>query len=89
MHNTKDKQCIRINNSSDKLVIGNTQLDSLTPTVDARIAKVIPWFQRFIFIIFIAKGRGKINLWNQGTKVTDQSYKPCQQRNQQRLWHRV
>jgi hypothetical protein len=63
MHNTKDKQCIRINNSSDKLVIGNTQLDSLTPTVDARIAKVIPWFQRFIFIIFIAKGRGKINLW--------------------------
>jgi hypothetical protein len=29
----------------------------------------IPWFQRFIFIIFIAKGRGKINLWNQG-KVT-------------------
>jgi hypothetical protein len=26
----------------------------------------IPWFQRFIFIIFIAKGRGKINLWNQG-----------------------
>jgi hypothetical protein len=24
---------------------------------------VIPWFQRFIFIIFIAKGRGKINLW--------------------------
>jgi hypothetical protein len=27
----------------------------------------IPWFQRFIFILFIAKGRGKINLWNQGT----------------------
>jgi hypothetical protein len=28
----------------------------------------LPWFQRFIFIIFIAKGRGKIlNLWNQGT----------------------
>jgi hypothetical protein len=26
----------------------------------------IPWFQRLIFIIFIAKGRGKINLWNQG-----------------------
>jgi hypothetical protein len=26
----------------------------------------VPWFQRFIFIIFIAKGRGKINLWNQG-----------------------
>ena len=23
----------------------------------------LPWFQRFIFIIFIAKGRGKINLW--------------------------
>ena len=23
----------------------------------------VPWFQRFIFIIFIAKGRGKINLW--------------------------
>jgi hypothetical protein len=26
----------------------------------------LPWFQRFIFIIFIAKLRGKINLWNQG-----------------------
>ena len=26
-------------------------------------AKFLPWFQRFIFIIFIAKGRGKINLW--------------------------
>jgi hypothetical protein len=23
----------------------------------------LPWFQRFIFIIFIAKLRGKINLW--------------------------
>jgi hypothetical protein len=23
----------------------------------------VPWFQRFIFIIFIAKGRWKINLW--------------------------
>jgi hypothetical protein len=23
----------------------------------------LPWFQRFIFIIFVAKGRGKINLW--------------------------
>jgi hypothetical protein len=23
----------------------------------------VPWFQRFIFIIFIAKGRGKIDLW--------------------------
>ena len=23
----------------------------------------LPWFQRFIFINFIAKGRGKINLW--------------------------
>ena len=23
----------------------------------------VPWFQKFIFIIFIAKGRGKINLW--------------------------
>jgi hypothetical protein len=23
----------------------------------------VPWFQRFIFIIFIAKGGGKINLW--------------------------
>jgi hypothetical protein len=30
---------------------GDSTLDSL------------PWFQRFIFIIFIAKGRGKINLW--------------------------
>jgi hypothetical protein len=34
---------------------------------------VIPWFQRFIFIIFIAKGRGKINLWNQGITVTVQA----------------
>jgi hypothetical protein len=25
------------------------------------IQKYLPWFQRFIFIIFIAKGRGKIN----------------------------
>jgi hypothetical protein len=24
---------------------------------------IVPWFQRFIFIIFIAKGRGKISLW--------------------------
>jgi hypothetical protein len=31
----------------------------------------IPWFQRFIFIIFIAKGRGKINLWNQGIFNTE------------------
>ena len=23
----------------------------------------VPWFQRFVFIIFIAKGGGKINLW--------------------------
>jgi hypothetical protein len=33
----------------------------------------IPWFQRFIFIIFIAKGRGKINLWNQGNPGTTSS----------------
>jgi hypothetical protein len=32
------------------------------------VDKNVPWFQRFIFIIFIAKGRGKINLWNQGNK---------------------
>ena len=25
--------------------------------------RMVPWFQMFIFIIFIAKGRGKINLW--------------------------
>jgi hypothetical protein len=30
----------------------------------------LPWFQRFIFIIFIAKGRGKINLWNQGKECS-------------------
>jgi hypothetical protein len=30
---------------------------------------LLPWFQRFIFIIFIAKGRGKINLWNQGSDL--------------------
>jgi hypothetical protein len=30
---------------------------------------MVPWFQRFIFIIFIAKGRGKINLWNQGIQM--------------------
>jgi hypothetical protein len=28
-----------------------------------RYGVFIPWFQMFIFIIFIAKGRGKINLW--------------------------
>jgi hypothetical protein len=33
----------------------------ITKYVYAR--KILPWFQRFIFIIFIAKGRGKINLW--------------------------
>jgi hypothetical protein len=33
--------------------------------------KTVPWFQRFIFIIFIAKGRGKINLWNQGNKTVE------------------
>ena len=27
------------------------------------LAAALPWFQKFIFIIFIAKGRGKINLW--------------------------
>ena len=27
------------------------------------LRRILPWFQRFIFIIFIAKGRGKINLW--------------------------
>jgi hypothetical protein len=32
-------------------------------------SKMVPWFQRFIFIIFIAKGRRKINLWNQGSKM--------------------
>ena len=31
--------------------------------VDRRIVQKVPWFQRFIFIIFITKGRGKINLW--------------------------
>jgi hypothetical protein len=35
----------------------------------------LPWFQRFIFIIFIAKGRGKINLWNQGTEHSSMSRK--------------
>jgi hypothetical protein len=28
-----------------------------------KMETLVPWFQRFIFIIFIAKGRGKINLW--------------------------
>jgi hypothetical protein len=28
-----------------------------------RFVLLLPWFQRFIFIIFIAKGGGKINLW--------------------------
>jgi hypothetical protein len=32
-----------------------------------KAGNALPWFQRFIFIIFIAKGRRKINLWNQGT----------------------
>jgi hypothetical protein len=31
--------------------------------LDTTAAFQVPWFQRFIFIIFIAKGRGKINLW--------------------------
>jgi hypothetical protein len=30
----------------------------------------IPWFHMFIFIIFLVKGRGKINLWNQGIQET-------------------
>jgi hypothetical protein len=33
----------------------------------------LPWFQRFIFIIFIAKWRGKINLWNQGKIALEKS----------------
>jgi hypothetical protein len=33
------------------------------------IIEMVPWFQRFIFINFIAKGRGKINLWNQGIEM--------------------
>jgi hypothetical protein len=45
----------------------------LTPAVFVAVCvtldKTVPWFQRFIFIIFIAKGRGKINLWNQGNKT--------------------
>jgi hypothetical protein len=28
-----------------------------------RVQEAVPWFQRFIFIICIAKGRGNINLW--------------------------
>jgi hypothetical protein len=32
---------------------------------------LLPWFQRFIFIVFIAKGKGKINLWNQGTDLSE------------------
>jgi hypothetical protein len=31
----------------------------------------LPWFQRFIFIIFIAKGREKLNLINR-TSITNQ-----------------
>jgi hypothetical protein len=34
-----------------------------TRTPKKKIYIYIPWFQRFIFILFIAKGRGKINLW--------------------------
>jgi hypothetical protein len=37
-----------------------------SPVIDDRSLNSLPWFQRFIFIIFIAKGGGKINLWNQG-----------------------
>jgi hypothetical protein len=37
----------------------------------------LPWFQRFIFIIFIAKGRGKINLWNQDRIEWDRYEKYC------------
>jgi hypothetical protein len=31
--------------------------------IDIFSTQILPWFQRFIFIVFIAKGRGKINLW--------------------------
>jgi hypothetical protein len=43
----------------------------LAPVQGPSSMAVVPWFQRFIFIIFIAKGRGKINLWNQGMAVDD------------------
>jgi hypothetical protein len=48
----------------------DTSLKGLSVTKITNTLKLIPWFQRFIFIIFIAKGRGKINLWNQGMKLT-------------------
>jgi hypothetical protein len=35
----------------------------VTPNFSFLALFYLPWFQRFIFIIFIAKGRGKINLW--------------------------
>jgi hypothetical protein len=42
-----------------------------------KISPILPWLQRFIFIIFIAKGRGKINLWNQGSPIYDVRWQMC------------
>ena len=36
-------------------------------------ARLLPWFQRFIFIIFIAKGKGKINLWSKAAIDSDRA----------------
>jgi hypothetical protein len=39
------------------------EFECLSTLLNPHVHQSLPWFQRFIFIIFIAKGRGKINLW--------------------------
>ena len=43
--------------------IQTTRLTLISFEFFSCIINILPWFQRFIFIIFIAKGRWKINLW--------------------------
>ena len=47
------------------------QFDQLMKPITFDSTDLLPWFQRFIFIVFIAKGKGKINLWNQGTDLSE------------------
>jgi hypothetical protein len=56
-HKTRDNAQQKVNCENPKLIRKKTFLEKRNAT------NRLPWFQRFIFIIFIAKGRGKINLW--------------------------
>jgi hypothetical protein len=49
---------------------------------------MVPWFQRFIFIIFIAKGRGRINLWNQGRGMAERAKSQVGVREKKNLGYR-